>query len=321
MTATQLLVAYVADLAFADPPWLPHPVRFFGLVTSVMEKTCRKFARTPRALRAVGVLTALAVSSGAGLGAWVLLKWVRNSSVLAEYALSTYLAYTTLSLRELDRAGRQVVLELRGGHLERARSALAMIVGRDTRTLDTCEIVRAVIETVAENTSDGVVAPMFYLALGGVPAALTYKAINTLDSMIGYKDDRYLYFGWAAARLDDVVNFLPSRLSALLAIAASFILRLSWKRSFRIVRRDARLQPSPNSGFPEAAYAGAIGVRLGGINVYDGRDVRKAYLGDPIRELEPDLYPEVKRLLYTTSALMLIMSVALAALVRKLLCS
>lgn len=316
MTATQLLFAYIADLAFADPSWLPHPVRFFGFVTSAMEKTCRKFARTPRALRAAGVLTALAVSSAAGLGAWLLLKWVRNSSALAEYALSLYLAYTTLSLRELELAGRQVVLELRGGHLEGARSALAMIVGRDTRTLDAREIVRAVIETVAENTSDGVVAPMFYLALGGVPAALTYKAINTLDSMIGYKDDRYLYFGWAAARLDDVVNLLPSRLTALLAIAASFILRLSWKRSFWIVRRDARLQPSPNSGFPEAAYAGAIGVRLGGINVYHGRAVRKAYLGDPIREFEPDLYPEVKRLLYTTSALMLIMSVALAALVR-----
>ncbi len=250
---SQLLLAYIADLAFADPPWLPHPVRLFGFATTAMEKACRKLARTPRALRLAGVLTALAMSAGVGLGTWLLLKWIHESSALAASAATIYLAYTTLSLRGLDRAGKEVLADLESGRPESARSALAMIVGRDTRALDEPEIVRAVIETVAENTSDGVVAPMFYLALGGVPAALTYKAINTLNSMIGYKNDRYFYFGWAAARLDDVVNFVPSRLSALLVMAGSFILRFSWKQSFQTVRRDARSQPSPNSGFPESS--------------------------------------------------------------------
>jgi adenosylcobinamide-phosphate synthase len=316
VTASQLLLAYTADLAFGDPLWLPNPVRLFGFATTTMEKACRKVGHSPGALRLAGILTALTISSGVGLGTWLLLKWLRGFSIFGAYIAAIYLAYTTLSVRGLDRAAREVLAHLRRGRLERARSALAMIVGRDTQTLDEPEIMRAVIETVAENTSDGVVAPMFYLSLGGVPAALAYKAINTLDSMIGYKDDRYRDFGWAAARLDDIANFAPSRLTTLLVAAGSFILRLSWKRSFQIVRRDAGLQPSPNSGFPEAAYAGALGIQLGGINVYDGRPIRKPHLGDPIRELRPDLYAEVQRLLYTTSTLMLLISVGLAAAVR-----
>jgi adenosylcobinamide-phosphate synthase len=159
---------------------------------------------------------------------------------------------------------------------------------------------------------------MFYLALGGVPAALTYKAINTLDSMIGHRSEKYLYFGWAAARLDDLVNFVPARLSAIVVTASAWILRLSWKNALRVVRRDARSQPSPNSGYPEAAYAGALQIRLGGTNVYGDRMVRKAYLGDPVRKLKPELYPEVQRLLYTTSVLMLMASLGLDILFRRL---
>lgn len=299
---------------------MPHPVRLFGLATTALEKACRKLARTPRALRLAGALTTVLIISWAGLGSWLLLKWIHEFSPLAASIAAIYLAYTTLSVRGLDRAGGEVLGHLRSGRLDSARSALAMIVGRDTGTADEPEIVRAVIETVAENTSDGVVAPMFYLALGGVPWALAYKAINTLDSMIGYKNDRYRDFGWAAARLDDVINLVPARLTAVLVIAGSFVLRLCWKESYHVVRQDARLQPSPNSGFPEAAYAGALGVRLGGTNFYDGQPVRKAYLGKPVRELKPELYSKVRCLLYFTSALALLVSAGLAALIGKLLC-
>lgn len=213
---------------------------------------------------------------------------------------------------------REVVAHLRERHLEDARSALAKIVGRDTKSLDEPEVMRGVIETVAENTSDGFIAPLFYLAIAGVPAAFAYKVINTLDSMIGYTNDRYFYFGWAAARLDDIANYLPARLTAALVAVAAFILRLDWRKSLRIVRRDARLQPSPNSGFPEAAYAGALRIRLGGLNFYEGRPSQKAYIGDPRRELTPDLYPEVRRLLYFTSALAVAVGIALSGTLRSL---
>lgn len=320
MNGLQILLAYAVDLAFADPSWLPHPVRLFGLACTILEKICRKLASTPGALRLAGVFTTLFIISTVGLGSWLLLAWIHEFSALAASAAAIYLAYTTLSIRGLDLAGGEVLGYLRSGRRDVARSSLGMIVGRDTGTADGPEIVRAVIETVAENTSDGVVAPLFYLALGGSPLALVYKAINTLDSMIGYKNDRYRDFGWAAARLDDAVNLVPARLTAVLVIAGSLVLRLGWKESFRAVRQDASLQPSPNSGYPEAAYAGALGVRLGGTNFYNGWPIRKAYLGKPVRELKPELYSQVRWLFYFTSALALLVSIGLASLMGKLQC-
>jgi adenosylcobinamide-phosphate synthase len=314
----QWVLAFAADLLFGDPPGLPHPVRMVGFVITKMELACRKYAHSPGSLRIVGIVIASAVSFGVGLSTWGLLRWIRREPAFAESLVAIYLAYTTLSVRGLDSAGSEVLSHLANHQLDRARSALAMIVGRDTQDLDEPEIVRAVIETVAENTSDGVVAPMFYLALGGVPAALAYKAINTLDSMIGHRSEEYLYLGWAAARLDDLVNFLPARLTAILVAASAWMLRFSSRNVLLIVRRDARSQPSPNSGYPEAAYAGALQIRLGGTNVYGGRMVRKAYLGDPIRKLETKLFPEVRRLLYTTSVLMLVASLGFDILIRRL---
>ncbi|HTV56044.1 MAG TPA: adenosylcobinamide-phosphate synthase CbiB [Terriglobia bacterium] len=314
----QWVLAFAADLLFGDPPGLPHPVRLLGFVITKMEWVCRKCAHGPKSLRIAGIVVTSAISFGVGLSTWALLRWIRRETAFAEFWVAIYLAYTTLSVRGLDAAGSEVLSHLANRQLDRARSALAMIVGRDTQSLDEPEIVRAVVETVAENTSDGVVAPMFYLAFGGVPAALTYKAINTLDSMIGYHSEEYLYLGWAAARLDDAVNFLPARLTAIMVAASASILRLPWKDALRIVRRDARSQPSPNSGYPEAAYAGALQIRLGGTNLYGGRIVRKGYLGDPIRKLEPKLFPEARRVLYTTSVLMLVASLGLDILIRRL---
>lgn len=314
LTPSQLAFACACDLAFADPAWMPHPVKIFGCLAAWGETAARSIARSPRALRLAGVLMALTIPLLAGAGSLLLLEIVGKLSSTTEYFVVIYLAYTALSVRGLDQAGEKVIDHLRRSEVAEARICLGLIVGRDTQDLDEHEIVRAAIETVAENSCDGVVAPLFYLALGGIPAALAYKAFNTLDSMIGYKNDRYLHFGWAAARLDDAVNFLPARLAAVLAAASAFILRLSWKESLRIVCRDAPLQPSPNSGFPEAAFAGALGVRLGGINSYGGCEFRKAYLGDPKRDLTSALYPEVRRLLYLTSALAVMLSMGISGL-------
>jgi adenosylcobinamide-phosphate synthase len=228
-----------------------------------------------------------------------------------------YLAYSTLSIRGLDQAGNEVIEELRRHNTRAARSRLAMIVGRDTAILEEREIVRAVIETVSENCCDAVVAPLFYLSLGGVPAALAYKAINTLDSMIGYKNERYLHFGRFAARLDDAANFVPARLTAVLVALAAGVLGLRWRDSLRIVRRDAHLQPSPNSGYPEAAFAGALGIQLGGLNFYGGQPSEKAALGDPRNALGIDLYPQVRRLFYAASAAMLAVSLAASACIER----
>ena len=314
MTALQLMLAYIADLTFADPPWMPHPVRLFGWVIATAERVSRAFAHSERALLLAGTVVAFLVSTGAGIGTWLALKGVNKLSPLAGVVVAIYLAYTALSVRGLDQAGREVVNHLRNGRLENARSSLAIIVGRDTRDLDEPEILRAVIETVAENTSDGVVAPLFYLALGGVPAGLAYKAINTMDSMIGHKDDRHLFFGRAAARLDDIANFLPSRLTAGLVVVAAFLLNLRWRKAFRVVLRDASTQPSPNSGYPESAFAGALYIRLGGTNFYGGRQTQKAYMGDAERPLDLDLFQEARRLLYATSALMILVAAGVIAI-------
>ncbi len=320
MTCAQFLLAYAADLALADPPWMPHPVRLIGFVASAIEKQCRKIANSPRALLLTGLLTAIVIPSVAAAATWFLLRGITHVSLLAGSIATVYLAYTTLSVRGLDQAAQTVIGSLKRAQLPKARAALAMIVGRDTQTLDEPDIVRATIETVAENTSDGFVAPMFYLAIGGVPAAVAYKAINTLDSLFGHKNERYLYFGCAAARVDDVANYLPARLTAVLVVLSAFMLGMSWKKAVQITLRDAKLQPSPNAGFPEAAYAGALGIRLGGTNVYGGHSVHKAYIGDAERPLTTDLYPAVRRLLYVTSILALTVWIASVAMSQGIAC-
>jgi adenosylcobinamide-phosphate synthase len=318
VTCAQILLAYAADLAFADPLWLPHPVRAIGFVAATSENLFRKVGSSPRLLLALGLLTAVLIPSAAAAATWLAIKEIAKMSPLAGSVATVCLAYTTLCVRSLDGAAQIVINHLKHARIADARAALAMIVGRDTQTLNEPEIVRATIETVAENTSDGVVAPLFYLAIGGVPAAVAYKAMNTLDSMFGYKNERYLYFGRASARLDDVANYLPARLTAALVALGAFLLCLSWKQAIKVVLRDARSQPSPNAGFPEAAYAGALGIRLGGTNVYGGRCVPKAFVGDAKRALTIDLQPMVRRLLYITSVLAVAVSMAGIAIFQRI---
>jgi adenosylcobinamide-phosphate synthase len=235
-----------------------------------------------------GVLLAVALPAGA-YAAGALLIWLGSSiGPLWGSLVTVLLAWTTLAARDLIDHVVSVQRALQSVSLTEARTAVAKIVGRDTEEMAESDIVRATVETIAESTADGIIAPLFYLILGGVPLALAYKAVSTLDSMIGHVDDRYRWFGWASARLDDVANFLPARITALLLVLSAGIVSRSWpamQRAWQILLRDGGQHPSPNSGRPEAAMAGALGVQLGGINHYDGLPIERPCLGDPVQSL------------------------------------
>jgi len=231
-----------------------------------------------------GVLLAVVLPAGA-YAAGAMLIWFGSSvDPLWGSAATVLLAWTTLAARDLIDHVVSVQRALQSVSLREARTAVAKIVGRDTDEMDESDIVRATVETIAESTADGIMAPLFYLVLGGAPLALAYKAISTLDSMIGHLDDRYRWFGWASARLDDAANFIPARITALLLVLSAGIVSRSWpatQHAWRILVRDGSHHPSPNSGRPEAAMAGALGVQLGGINRYDGLPIERPCLGDP----------------------------------------
>jgi len=281
MPAMVILSAFFLDLVLGDPQWLPHPVRGIGWLIDRIEKVLRRFTPSPRSEKRAGVLLVmLIVLPVYGVSALLLFAASSSSSMLG-FIVAVLLAYTTLAARDLARSARRVLVQLEEGDIAGARHALSMIVGRDTASLDEQGIIRAVVETVAENASDGVVAPLFYLAIGGPALAMAYKAVNTLDSMIGYKNAAYKNFGWAAARLDDLANFLPARITAiLLSLAAWCLPGASGRNAFRISLRDGRNHASPNSGYPEAAVAGALGMRLGGPSAYGGQVLAKPYIGD-----------------------------------------
>ncbi|WP_438494873.1 adenosylcobinamide-phosphate synthase CbiB [Paenibacillus sp. IHBB 3054] len=307
-----LLAAYVLDLIVGDPRSLPHPVVYMGKAISAIERLIRRFDSQPRSLKRAGVLLPLLVAGGAwGLTALLvgLLSWV---SPWLGWAAEAWLISTTIAAKGLKEAGLAVYVELRKGDLPAARRALGMIVGRDTAGLDSPEIVRGTVETVAENIVDAIISPLFFALLGGAPLAMAYRAVNTLDSMVGYKNDKYRDLGWASARLDDVANYIPARITALLLTLCAWLLRLDWRGCWRTVLRDARLHPSPNSGYPESAVAGALGIRLGGENVYHGITSFRAYMGDPLRAMEPEDIIVTSRLMLLSSAIFVCFCAALA---------
>lgn len=282
-----LMLAFLLDLAIGDPRWLPHPVRIFGYAISKSESFLKKYSRTSLQERLAGVvLVGLIVVPAfcAALFISVLLK-TGNSSVwlFLGVAALIYLTATTIATRELVNSAKVVVRCVKEKNLEAARRHLSMIVGRETDRLSDREVLKATMETLAENLSDGVIAPLFYLAVGGLPLAMAYKAINTLDSMVGYRNDKYINFGWAAARLDDLANYVPARITGLVIVLSSFILSRSLSivnSSLKTMLRDGRNHLSPNSGIPEAAMAGALGIRMGGPSIYSGIVVEKPYIGE-----------------------------------------
>jgi adenosylcobinamide-phosphate synthase len=310
-------LAYSLDWLVGDPVWLPHPVRWMGRMTGGCERLLRGFACTPRGEFVAGLLLAVVLVGGFGAGSWKLLLWLRGWNQTLAFAVSVYLAASTLATRSLLDEARAVRGFLVNGDVLSARRQVARIVGRDTHDLDEAEVTRAAIETLAESASDGIVAPLFYLAIGGVPAALAYKAINTLDSMVGHRGKRYEFFGKCAARLDDAASFVPARLTALLLVAGAWALNLNWRGARAIMRRDGAKHKSPNAGHPEAAMAGALGVRLGGTNFYDGEAHEGQYLGDAQSALDHQALRNALRLTACSSLLMFALCLSVRVLVSR----
>lgn len=303
-----LVVAFALDQLLGDPPWLPHPVRAMAWVAESSEAGWRRCLPQPRWAGLMTVLTVLVVVGGTTLG---LLRLGHYLHPWLGEAISVYLLYSALAARDLARHSERVHAALLSGDLEVARRRVAMMVGRETATLDQAGVSRAAVESVAENLVDGVTAPLLWAALGGPLGAMLYKAVNTMDSLFGYKNERYRQFGWAPARLDDLANYLPARLTAGLVVLAAPLLGLSAPRAFWIWRRDRRRHGSPNSGQTEAAVAGALGVQLGGPAVYFGAVVDKPTLGDRLVAIAPEHIPAANRLMLAASLLTLLLCLGL----------
>lgn len=276
-----LLIGFIIDLMIGDPAWIPHPIRLMGFVIRQTERALRRlFGKSDRSLFAGGVVLAVFVPLLFLSVSYLVLALGYQIHFWVGFALECLFSWQVLATRSLCDESAKVYRALEKRNLVLARKHLSWLVGRDTETLSEADVTRACVETVAENTTDGVIAPLLYLAIGGVPLAMAYKAINTLDSMVGYRSKTYLFFGRASARLDDVVNYLPARIAAFLMIAASFILHYPVGRIWRIYRRDKRQHLSPNSAQTEAVCAGALGIRLGGTHTYSGQIVEKPSIGD-----------------------------------------
>ena len=297
----QILAALVLDQIAGDPRWFPHPVRLIGWFAMGCETFFRNFLKAPRL---AGVLTVAAVLIATVSVTLALLCAASAIHPLLGIAAGIFILYTTVAARDLAGHSRKVYRALKANDIELARKQVGMIVGRDTDSLNEEEITKAAIESVAENIVDGVTAPLFFAVLGGPIGAMLYKAINTMDSMFGYKNDRYLEFGWAAARLDDLANFIPARITGLLVPLAAFFLNLSSAQSFAILQRDRFNHTSPNSGHTEAAVAGALGIELGGAHFYFGRLVTKPSIGDSVTPANAGHILSSNRLMLLTSALM-----------------
>ena len=281
-----LLAAVILDLLIGDPRFYPHPVVLVGRIISYGENILRKSEDSLKLQKIKGIILVILTLSITFAAAYLLLSLMSYINYYLGLTFKILLLYTTIAVRGLHQAAWQIFRQLKNGKLKSARQSLDMIVGRETSKLDTPEIIRAVVETVAENTSDGIIAPIFYFLIGGPILALLYKAVNTMDSMLGYKNEKYQYFGWAAAKLDDIVNYLPARLTALFIILVAFLLNKDYKKAWQIVKRDAQKHDSPNAGYPEAAVAGALQIRLGGVNKYFGYESKKAYLGDKLNDFK-----------------------------------
>ncbi|RJX36590.1 MAG: cobalamin biosynthesis protein CobD [Desulfarculus sp.] len=290
MAALQLALAALLDALIGDPPHWPHSVRLMGRLCSWLEPRLRAALHSPQELRLAGLLLVLAVAGGFGLAAWLLLALAQSLAAPLGWLLGLLLSFQCLAAGQLWREAREVARPLQRGELDLARRRLAMLVGRDTQELDRAGLRRALLETLAENLNDGVVAPLFYLALGGPALAVAYKAINTLDSMVGYNNEQYRELGLVPARLDDVAGWAPARLTALIMVAACPLLGLNAGLAWRVLCKDHAAHQSPNAGWPEAAAAGALGLRLGGPNYYDGELVEKPWLNAAGRDpMDSDL--------------------------------
>ena len=303
-----LFIGFIIDLIVGDPHSIPHPVIFIGKLISAIEKAVRKiFPKTVRGENvAGGVLWLLVVVISTAVPA--LLLWLcYGLNTWLGLALESIMCWQILATKSLKDESMKVYTALKTGNIEKSRYAVSMIVGRDTANLDDKAVARAAVETVAENTSDGIVAPLIFLAIGGAPLGFFYKAVNTMDSMLGYVEMPYKNIGLVAAKMDDVMNFIPSRLSALIMLLAGWLLKLNVKNGWKIFRRDRFNHASPNSAQTESVCAGLLGLRLAGDAWYHGELHKKKFIGDALREIEYEDIQSACRLLYVTAVLSLIL--------------
>lgn len=310
-----LALGFILDLIFGDPRWLYHPVCLIGTMIAKLEKKIRAiFPKTNTGELAGGVVEVLLVCILSGGVPLVILYALYCVFPWAGFALEVFWCYQLFATKCLKEESMKVFEALETGDIFQARKAVSMIVGRDTDSLDQKGVTKAAVETVAENSSDGVIAPMLYMAIGGAPLMFLYKGINTMDSMLGYKNDRYLYFGRCAAKLDDIANYIPARVSGILMALATIFTGLDTKNSFKIYFRDKRKHASPNSAQTEAAMAGALDVQLAGNACYFGKLYEKPCIGDDIRPIEPADIKRANRLLYATAILGVLLCIGLSAL-------
>jgi len=277
----QVVVAFLLDILIGDPYRFPHPVKGMGKLIQILEKVLYKPYFN---LKISGVILGLLVVGVSFFGGFFIVSLGSKAGRWLEITVGSLLIFTTLSVKDLAKQAKEVYMALDNGNIKLAREKVGKIVGRDTACLSKSGIVRAAVETVAENSVDGVISPLFFAFLGGAPLALAYKAINTLDSMVGYRNQRYKEFGWFSARLDDIANFIPARITFLIVPLAALLIKGRWKESFKVAMRDGRKSPSPNAGIPEAGFAGALGIELGGTNFYQGRREDRPLIGDNLKE-------------------------------------
>ena len=316
MSGLAVLGGFVLDAVFGDPAWLPHPVVLMGKCISKLEKALRaRFPKTQQGELLAGAVLAFCLPVGTFLLTSAVCLLAAKISPWLGLAVQMFWCGQALAAKGLVQESRNVYNKLVKPDLPAARKAVSRIVGRDTENLTAEGVTKAAVETVAENASDGVIAPLLYMLLGGAPLALTYKAINTMDSMVGYKNETYLYFGRAAAKLDDVANYIPSRLAALLWAAAAALTGNDAKGAWRIWRRDRRNHASPNSAQTESACAGALGVQLAGPAYYFGEYYPKPTIGDALRPIEPQDILRANRMMYAASILALVLGLVIRGFV------
>jgi adenosylcobinamide-phosphate synthase len=314
-----LLAAYIIDRIIGDPRWLTHPVVYMGRVITWLEGKIRSRVQE-EGLKRAGLLFPIVLVAGSFAVVWTLLALLYKVHPWLAWGVEAWLISTTIATKGLAEAGMDIYRLLRQEKIEDARHALSMVVGRDTAFLSDREVSRGAVETVAENIVDAIISPLFYAAIGGAPLAMAYRAANTLDSMVGYKNEKYHNLGWASARFDDVANYIPARLSALLLVFVSWILRLDWRRCAMIILRDARRHPSPNSGFTEAGVAGALGIQLGGTNYYQGIPSNRAKMGDELRQIVPKDIKETVTIMHWVSFFFLLACLTGILLIESIYC-
>jgi len=298
--ALQIGVAFILDILIGDPRWLPHPVRIIGKCVELLEKVLRRVFASERL---AGVFLAGITVAGTYLLTYEIINMFSRFGRIWEFAVSTIIIFFSLSIRDLFKEAKGVMKELDSGNIGQARERLSQIVGRDTHNLDKQQITKACVETTAESSVDGIIAPLFFAFIGGPALAMAYKAINTLDSMVGYKYGKYLNFGWASAKLDDLVNYIPARIASVILPMSSYVCGADFLNSIKIIKRDGRKHPSPNSGIPEAAIAGALRIRLGGPSTYKGVVSDKPFIGSQTNEIVTDNIKHTIRIVFVAAVL------------------